>query len=735
MTDASILRLKTEPKAIARVEMRNGAPRLIVNGKERFPLLAWSWDLLQSIPHYKQAGIEILHPVLGLNEAWPEPGRFDWDGFDSFFSQMLELHPDAFFLPRILLDVPLWWKERYPEDLVKTALPVVPYRATRRNPQGGWLWGIQSAEPSLASDRYLGDMERLFEAFLQRIENSPLASRVIGYQIGSGIYGEWHYFLAAFIPDFNPALAEKIGPLPTIEERTHSSLGLLRDPQKEGRVIDYYHRFHDYTADVLLRFVRQAKTATQGRVICGSFYGYQLENVWMQEGGHLAPEKILNSPDIDFIASPYSYQTTNLADRQWWEHDVVDGAGNGLGRARGVAGDGGYRVVFESLRRHGKLFFVELDASTFVEPPPIHPDGSGAQDVDKEFCMIGGDGCTDVDASLKIIERDLAQVLARGAGGWLFDFGPVLRTGKSWYRDPRLIDLVHNYMQWGEKRSRMQLDSISQVAAVYDARTFAATRHWRADPPFTKGGDNLDYFMRWFMDSQARVLHRLGAPVDFLYHFDLQADDLKRHKIWFMVNVFYLTDDQIQRLKSLLRDSGMTVVWFYAPGFIHPDRLDLARMQDLTGFEFEIKSNPGSMLIRTVAEEGERDSEIVFGVDEKRAPRFVVKDADQVLGVWHDSGEPAFAEKSVEGYRSVYLGSAPAPTAVLRRLAQNAGARLWSSEPDLVMACRDIAAVVATTPGQRTLALPEPLHHVRSAVTDRGFTYNAEYGQVDLFVR
>ncbi len=158
-------------------------------------------------------------------------------------------------------------------------------------------------------------------------------------------------------------------------------------------------------------------------------------------------------------------------------------------------------------------------------------------------------------------------------------------------------------------------------------------------------------------------------------------------------------------------------------------------MQDLTGFKFELKSDPGSMLIRTVAEKGEQDSEIVFGVDEKRAPRFVVKDADQVLGVWHDSGEPAFALKSVQGYRSVYLGSAPAPTAVLRRLAQNAGARLWSSEPDLVMACRDVAAVVATTPGQRTLALPEPLHHVRSAVTDRNFSYNAEYGQVDLFVR
>ncbi|HOX86798.1 MAG TPA: hypothetical protein PKW76_14850 [bacterium] len=729
-------RLQDESKAVAQIAIRAGAPRLIVNGVERFPLLAWSWDLPAAVRYFKQAGLQILHPILGLNEGWLRPGCYEWQSIESVFAQLLENHSEAYFLPRVLFDVPLWWKERYPQELVQTALPVQPYRPVRRNPHGGWLWGIQSSEPSLGSDRYLAEMQLLFGSFLQFIENSSLANRVIGYQLGGGIYGEWHYSLSAFLPDFNPALAEKIGPAPDLQARTQSTFGLLRDPQHEQEVIDYYWRFHDYTADVLLSFARQAKEVTGRRVLCGAFYGYQLENVWMQEGGHLAPEKILSSADIDFIASPYSYQTTNLTDRQWWEHDVVDGAGNALGRARGIAGDGGYRVLLESLRRHGKLYFAELDASTFIEPPPVNPDGSGAQDVDREFCMIGGDGCTEVDGSLKIVERDLAQVLAKGAGGWLFDFGPVLRSGKSWYSDPRLIELVRAFQQWGESRSAMQLDSVAEIAAVYDAKTFAATRHWRADMPFTKGGENLDYFMRWFMDSQARALHRIGAPVDFLYHFDLQSKDLKRHKLWLMVNLFYLQDEQVKRLHRLAENSGITVVWYYAPALLRPDRIDLERMQALTGFHFQVLDEPGSMLIQTTITASDWKGQMVFGVDEQRWPRFAVQDNDaDIWGVWQDNGLAAFACKTVQGYHSVYLGSAPLPAHVLRWLAVRSGAQLWSSEPDLVMASRDVVATVAESPGRRTISLPYDLYHVRSTATDREFTFAAEYGQVDLFVR
>lgn len=740
--------LRGEPKAVAEIKMRRGGPRLLLNGEEIFPLLAWSWKLAESAPLFRDAGIKILHPILGLNAAWPVPERFDFSVFDRTFDALLAVHPEAFFLPRVLLDVPLWWKAAYPEEMIRCGLPPKPeddrqYRAVRLNEEGGWLWGIQMNEPSPASPIWKGDLEKLYRAFLRYIENSPLRSRVFGYQFGSGIYGEWHYFLSEFVPDYSPHIERTFGPVPSVEKRIKTTAGLLRDPRREKDVIEFYRRFHvDFWAETILRFARITREETDGKALSGTFYGYQLENVWMQEGGHLAPEKILTSSDLDFIAGPYTYQTTNIEGRPWWSHDVTDEAGNEIGRARGIGGDGGYRVLLESLHRHGKIYFVELDAGTFLEPPPVNEDGSGGSDVEKEQCMVGGEGSTEREGSLQILNRDLGRMLVTGAAGWLFDFGPVLRTGKSWYNHKVLQEEVRKFADWGKTRMDWDLSSFAEAAAVYEAKSFFATRHWRGEAPFSFGGHSLDYFTRWFMDSQARAFHRLGAPLDFLYRFDLEEKDRPRYKLLFMTNLFYLTDDEVKRLKVFLRDSGMTVVWFYAPGYIAPDSLNPARMEDLTGFRFHRIDEPGPMLIQMV-EDSEREKKIrdgdresvwhqvkgldgpgengmegwggvdVFGTSQPQWPRFVINDpAAQILGLWQDGIGPAFAVKEVEGFTSVYVGAAPLPPSILRTLAQQAGVSLWSSKPDIVVASNDATMFVATSNGERTFTLPQPMREV-----------------------
>jgi len=167
----------------------------------------------------------------------------------------------------------------------------------------------------MASELWQSDMENLYRKFLRFVASSPFRSRIIGYQIGAGIYGEWHYFASEFLPDMSPAMHRRLGPLPTLEERLVCSDGLFRDPSKEQCVIAYYRRLHeDLCAPTLLRFARITKEETDNRVLAGAFYAYLLENVWIQDGGHLAPELILVSPDIDFLASPYSYQTPILRD-------------------------------------------------------------------------------------------------------------------------------------------------------------------------------------------------------------------------------------------------------------------------------------------------------------------------------------------------------------------------------------------------------------------------------------
>lgn len=415
--------LRSEKPALAEIRNERGGPRLFLNGEEKDPMLAWSWSLIQATPFFRQAGINMLHPVLGLNSVWLENGEYDWSQFDNFLNEVLVIHPGAYFLPRVMLDVPDWWKERHPKEMIVPAVPIGTdgknrYHTPRLNPEGGWHWGIQLNEPSMASNIWRSDMEKIIRAFLNYVENSPLRSRIFGYQIASGIYGEWHHFMAELLPDLSLPMQEKVGYVPDAEARLATSYGLFRNPEKEGEVIEFYRRFHeDVCAETILHFARICKEGTGGRALCGTFYGYQLENVWMQEGGHLAPEKILNSRDIDFIASPYSYQGATSENLKISPNDVYDDCGNYLGRSRGIAGDAGYRVLLESLKRHGKLYFAEVDPSTYIQAISKPKPGVTKMDYDDILSGIGGVGYDSLEGTKKILQRDLGQMFVQGNGG------------------------------------------------------------------------------------------------------------------------------------------------------------------------------------------------------------------------------------------------------------------------------------------------------------------------------
>ena len=126
-------------------------------------------------------------------------------------------------------------------------------------------------------------------------------------------------------------------------------------------------------------------------------------------------------------------------------------------------------------------------------------------------------------------------------------------------------------------------------------------------------------------------------------------------------------------------------------------------------------------------------SEISFGVRDAHHPRFVVQDGN-TIGVWTDNGRPACAIKEMDGWRSVYLGTAPATIEVLRWLAELAEARLWSTRPDVVLASEDAAMIVATSTGPRTLTLHKPLAHWEGGDPRSRHALQASEGDVTLFL-
>ncbi len=727
---ASVLdRLRGEPPMSCLIRNERGGPRMIVNGKEEFPFFAVSVGLTKTAPGYRASGIKFFQPLIGLSDVWTAPGTYDFKKLDEYFAQLLIAVPDAIFLPRIHLYAPDWWKEAHPDELVQFGLPVTKdmYKMKPFVVEGEFNWWqlIDGYNPSLASEVWKKDTAEMLRAYLRHIEASPLRSRIMGYHVVGGMTAEWHYPASRFLPDYSAPMQRVAGPVPPTDARINAMRGLLRDPEKEGAVIDFYRKYHRHNAETALSFLKIVKEETDRRVIAGTFYCYIIETVQIQEAGHLVPEVLLLSDDVDYLASPYSYQHTNVNVNNIAHSDVVDDFGNFLGRARGVGGDGGNRVLWDSIRRHNKLFISEIDPTTYIE---------------KTVSTEGGTGHDTVEGSINIIRRDMGNVVATGMGGWFFDFGhsPSFTAQRGWYDDPPLHEAIRTMMALGEGRSTLDNGPVSEIAAVYDAKAFFVTQHWKAEEPYESAGiRTCDMFNHWFLNTQARTIHRMGAPAEFLYRFDLQPEDKKQYKLYLMVNTFFLDSDECDRLLALFRGSGATVVWYYAPGFVTPERFDLSAMERLTGFTFFVSDAPAPLSLRIGSNDYGLPAGMAYGLKKHHSPRFTVREAPGVraLGFWTDTNGIAFAEIQRDGYRSIYTGTAPLPVEVLRALAVQAGVRLWSTEADVVRATRESAMVVATKDGERTVEFPIPLAPSEGGEAALRHTLSMNYGDVKMFVK
>jgi hypothetical protein len=721
-------KLRKERAVRAEVKTERGGPRLFINGEEAYPLFALSAELLKTVRSYREAGINLLAPILGLTSAWVGPEKFEWEKLDIYFLRLLAINPDVYFLPRLHLNAPRWWKESHPEEMIRYGLPYDEneYKMKDRIGESGMNWNANRDlyDVSLASELWRKETGAMLRTYLRHIENSPLKARMLGYQVTSGMTAEWHYVGSRHLPDYSEPMEKACSPVPAPEDRLSTKYGLLRDPSKEKEVIDFYRCFHQVCAETILFFAGIVKEETKRRILCGSFYTYLLENICIQEAGHLAPQKILNSADIDFIACPYTYQHTNIEGLERWESDIIDEAGNWLGRARGVAGDGGYRVLTESLKRYGKLFIVEMDPSTYLEPKRAGEGGSGHETV---------------EGSLRIIRRDLGNMFANGVGGWFLDFGhlvPPFEANKGWYDDEPIIKEIHRFVELGQKRKELDISSPSQILALYDAKSFFVTSHWKSEEPWEGYGISVsDFFNHWFCNSQARTLHRIGAPVDYMYRFDLKPEDAKKYKLILMVNNFFLNEEEVNNIKNALTNSQTTVVWFYAPGFVSPANLNLEQMEALTGFRFKVMEDPGPMMIRSQILEGFKETNLPFGIKKSYFPRFSVTDPEaKPLGYWMDNKEVAFAWKRCEGWNSVYVGTAPFPVEILRWLAQKAGASLWSSHQDIIYATMDAVCVIATERGKHSIRLPRPMVSMEGGPSSTIHLLDMDFGEVKIFI-
>ncbi|MBT4496099.1 MAG: hypothetical protein HOC74_00160 [Gemmatimonadetes bacterium] len=682
----------------ATVQQHNGAPTLFIDGQPTFGAVHWipeppqegDWFAEPFIHQFADAGVHLIHCQTGCRGAICEWDAPDENGNTYYFERLLPrlrrvlaIDPDAYFILRVHLEMYApWWQKLYPQELE--------------------LWGDGRTEnQSYASAIWRQQAGEFLEALVHFLQSVPEGERVIGYQPAAGQTGEWvkesameghaSDYSAPMRAYFRSWLNRKYETLndlrlawrdgramfntaevPTQEEQEEADLYHFRDPSRGCKVIDYFECVADLVADCIDQFCGHVKKASNGQALAGVFYGYVTELTWSngffhqrqdmihpsaQRSGHLGLAKVLASPHVDFMASPYSYGF------------------------RGIGGDGLFMALTESVRLHGKLWFNEEDTRTYKFPPD---SGYGV--------------AKDARESVSVLTRNFSIGLEHSTAAWWADWAA---PGRGPYDDPDILAAMAKFVEVGGKSlSCPDRSPGADLAVIVDERSFAYERLIRTlDWP-------LIYRQRHW------GLARIGAPHDLYL-----LDDLERlprpYRCYLFLNAFHLSAAQRETVSRKICRDGAVVAWMYMNGAI-ADNLHPDNMSALTGMRFRWDMTAWSLNMLLTGFDHpitcDLPANTAWGTDEQIGPIPYIDDPDaHTLGTLvsvRGSSLPGMCVKEMDGWTSLYIGAPNVPSNVLRAILQFAGGHIFSHSDDVLHAGRDFVSLHTVKGEEKTIHLP-----------------------------
>lgn len=688
----------------AHVRLHAGRPVLVVDGRPTFPMIyalteggrfTWEENPSRQIRLFAQAGVDLVQVDCWFRDIWTAPGQLDYGFVDRQLAAVRAANPRARVFVRIHVGAPAWWVAAHPDE-------VVGYAGEPAQPDRGDIDAC--VRHSLASATWRDEATAMLRLYLRHVRALPEGGRVIGYHVADGVYGEWHYWGFPHHPDTGPAMTRhfrkwlraKYGSDAALQAAWHDrrvTLDTARPPDLPARlgttagafygrnqaaVTDYYRCQQAVVADDVLHFCRAVKEEGGRGAITGVFYGYFFSHADHAEGGHLEMERVLHSPDVDYLAGPYSYEY----------------------EARRLGGTGQLRAVVESIARHGKLWLSEQDNPTFIG----------------DAFNRGADVRTfNVDDSIATMRRDFCQALTHPVGMWWYDFGPTGNGG--WWDDPRLQAEVAQMQRLAQGSLARPYRSVADAAVVFGTESFyhLALPASGCDPVTVAGANRL-----------AAALSRSGVAYDSLFAGDLAEGDLGRYRAVIFANTYALSEQQ-RAVAARLAGQGKLVIWCYAPGYVGQTGPSLSGLERLTGFRFARTTGPARV---QVAGHDWGLPACRLGTGGTATPLFAVTDPQAIaLGTLAD-GRPGMAARQVGRGWSVYCAVPPDDPAVLRCLLRRAGCHVYGDTPDVYYLCAGWLGLHTETAGRRVLHLPRPAR-ITDAFTGQDLGRTAELA-VDL---
>jgi hypothetical protein len=687
-------------------------PALFVDGKLTSTLTYWVKDP-KDVQPFVRAGIRIAD--FSLPFGWVGPEKYDFTKTDQVMDGYLKSSPDLLALPRFAVQPGDWWCQAFPDEITLRANGTpVSFRAP--------------CHPSFASTRYRELAHRALAAFLTHVE-SKYGDRVVGYFPGNGIYGEWFSWNAYWevppgsaqpqefgVEDYSkPARAAfqqwlqkkyhgdqdalrrawgdskasfESAAVPSEEVRKRPAHGIFFDPGVSARVPDYFEFFNDLISDVLIEQCRWTKQEIGGHKVVGAFYGYLWTNyphLSLNHSGHLGFNKVLHTPEIDFIAGPHTYDN------------------------RGVGGADTAQTLPDSIAMHGKLYFNEVDTETHLHQRQWRWGDS----------LRNPRNLQETDG---LLVRDFAYAFTKNIGMWYME----LLGGT--YNDPGIIETLSKVRRVDETYLGADKRSNADIAVVLDADSYRYL------------GDG-EVFPTALVSAQKQwELNYIGAPYDTYLAADLQDGAMRDYRVYVFLNTFRVSPTEREAIHQRLKRNHATAVWVYAPGYIDKT-LTVGGMRELTGIQLAEDRSAGELHVALTSFEHPYTAtlprDLAYGTDVnvdnikhyfdhrlylkdpvdpslqrdlpgfRVSPRFYGADAKAtVLGKLAGLDKPGLLVKEQDGWTSVYSSAPILPAALLRNIARAAGCHVYTDAGDVVYANRGFLAIYAPGGGRRVVHLP-----------------------------
>ena len=737
----------------AGVKIHKGKPTLFINGK---PHSGFSYSThfpprKNEIKSFKDAGNTLFQFYQGdLSSFWKGPDKYDFKEIDNGYQYILKEVPGIYIMPRISLNVPKWWADKYSSEIGRAS--------------HGMIINLQS----MASKLWREQAGQALAEFVKHIVKSDYGNQVIGIHTAAGeewtYPGCWWEEYTAY--DYNPLMRKAFqrwlqkryatdkqlqrtwnnskvtfsnAAIPSKEDRKHRDFQMLRLSEQSQNVIDYETFASELIVENITWFAKEVKKASNRKWVFGAFYGYIISSSMHfhdyseQLQGHLALLKLLKSPEVDIISTPASY------------------------RHRG-AGEGWMsQTTTNSIFLNGKLFMSEDDLRTSI----AHDKCGRASDIFETESML---------------DRISGWRNANAITGWLAN----LSRNPFWYDNPLIMDQVKRFNIVNNRLFHMEMTPEAEIAVFIDPASYSWFSPATPDARKLFGSaygavrEKSDFTglsgLQWFSKSISRLLSEelvhIGAPFHVYLLDDLGNPNIPSYKLNIFPAPVSLTFKQKVLIDKKIKKSGKTALWLYAAGLIDDGKVSPKSMEKVTGFKIAVNNYEAKAIVansKPLARfecwitntshpaTSNLESERYYRQNQLFGPIVSVDDSDAtvlgetVIDFYPFPRLPALAVKNFSNWTSIYSSVLALPAKLLRNIAVSSGVHLFTDKADYVTANKGILSIHCASDGKRkiTLRSDQPVYllndgkflgrkNVIGVTCIRGETYNYLLGAAAL---